>query len=347
MNGGVVRKEDGAGGRYMSEFLKRIVIPRFDSSAGEIKLSDMDDSSDFDDYVFTTDTYVVDPPVFPGGSIGKLAVCGTSNDIAVMGAEPKIMSLSLIIQEGFEIQLLSRILDEMAFWTKKLDISLITGDTKVVNANIGIAINTSGIGVRNASLERNIDVVREYRRYPWKWVRDCGAGEKEVIIVSGRIAEHGVSVLNTREGISFDLEVESDAYPVWLFLRDVLEVGGITAMKDPTRGGLANALNEISEKSGVGMVIHEERIPMLESVRGFCDVLGLDPLAMANEGKVVMIVVEEMADDVLKSLRKAGQKYAEIIGYTTSEHQEVVLETKIGTRKILPPPMADPVPRVC
>jgi len=349
----MVRREDGAGGKYMGDFLKKLIIPRFDGSAGEIKLSDMDDSSDFGDYAFTTDTYVVTPPVFPGGSIGKLAICGTANDLAVIGAEPRIMSMSLIIQEGFPLGTLERILDDMERWVKELDVSVITGDTKVVEADIGIAINTSGIGVRNEHLEHNLRVVREYRgrrenqEYPWKWVRDCGAAENEAVIVTGRVAEHGVAVLNAREGIDFDIEVESDAYPVWLFLKDALDTGGITAMKDATRGGIANALNEISEKSRVGMLIEESQIPISDEVRGFCDVLGLDPLSIANEGKVVMTVVSDVADDVLKALRKSGQKHAEIIGYTTSEFTEVVVETAIGTRKVLPPPVADPVPRVC
>jgi hydrogenase expression/formation protein HypE len=343
----IVRREDGAGGKYMGDFLRKLIIPRFDSSAGEIRLSDMDDSSDFGDYAFTTDTYVVTPPIFPGGSIGKLAICGTANDLAVIGAEPKIMSMSLLIQEGFQLETLERILDDMEQWVKELGVAVITGDTKVVEADIGVAINTSGIGIRNRHLERNIEVVRDYRDYPWRWVRDCGAGEGEAVIVSGRIAEHGVAVLNAREGIDFDMNVESDAFPVWLFLKNALDAGGITAMKDATRGGIANALNEIAEKSRVGMIIDEERIPISGEIQGFCGALGLDPLSIANEGKVVMTVVSDLAEETLKALRKAGQKDAEIIGYTTSEFSEVVIETSIGTRKVLPPPVADPVPRVC
>ncbi len=343
----LIRREDGAGGKYMSEFLRKHVISRFgECRAGEIALKDMDDSSDFDDYVFTTDSYTVSPPLFKGGSIGSLAVCGTSNDLAVMGAKPYVMSLALIIQEGFRVEEFERIMDDIERWVKELDVKLITGDTKVVSSNVDIIVNTSGIGVRNEYLEKNIAVVREYRDYPYRWVRDCGLREGDVIIVSGYIADHGVSVMLSRE-FDFDIDVESDVYPVWLFLKDALEVGGITAMKDPTRGGLANALNELSEKSGVGILVEEERIPIREEVRGFCDVLGLDPLSMANEGKVVMGVVEDLAEDVLKALHRAGQKDAEIIGYATSEFEEVVVETEIGTRKVLPPPVADPIPRVC
>ncbi len=343
----IVRREDGAGGKFMFDFLKKHVVSRFgDSRLGEISLSDMDDSSDFDGFVLTTDSYVVSPPVFRGGSIGSLAVCGTSNDLAVMGAQPYAFTLSLIIQEGFEVEKLERILDDFKFWLSKLDAKLITGDTKVVEANVEIIVNSSGVGIDNEHLRKNITVVREYRDYPYRWVRDCGLGDGDAIIVSGNVAEHGVAIMLER-GFEFELDVRSDVYPVWLFLKDVLDVGGITAMKDPTRGGLASALNEMAEKSGVGILIEEERVPVREEVKGFCELLGLDPLSMANEGKVVMGVVSDMAEDVLKALHKAGQKDAEIIGYATSKFEEVVVETSIGTRKVLPPPMADPIPRVC
>jgi len=342
----IVRREDGAGGKFMLDFLKKFIIPRFNSKAGEISLADMDDSSDFDDYVITTDTYTVNPPIFRGGSIGGLAVCGTANDVAVMGAQPYLFTLSLIIQEGFEISKLEKILNDIKFWIYKLDAKIITGDTKVVESNIDIIINTSCIGIRNEHLEKNIDVVREYRDYPYRWIRDCGLNDGDAIIVSGNIAEHGVTIMLER-GFDFELDVKSDAYPVWLFLKDVLDVGGITAMKDPTRGGLASALNEMAEKSRVGILIEEERIPIREEVKGFCELLGLDPLSMANEGIVVMGVVRDMAEEVLKALHKAGQKNAEIIGYATSEFEEVVIETVVGTRKVVPTPTADPIPRVC
>ncbi len=343
----MIRKEDGAGGKYMKEFIERYILSRFDFREGEISLSDQDDAGDFKDYVLTADTYVVHPPVFPGGNIGKLAICGTSNDLAVMGARPSFMSLSLVIQEGFDTGIFEEILDEMKVWIEKTDTKILTGDTKVIDQNIGIIINTGGIGERNRFLEKNLSTVREYRSYPWRWIRDRGAGSGEAVVISGRIAEHGIAVLNAREEFDFQLNVRSDAYPVWLFFRKVLEKGGVTSAKDPTRGGIANALNEISEKSGVGMVIEEERIPLDDEVRGFCEALGLDPLSIANEGKVVFTVVDELADDILKVLRRNGQKHAEIIGYTTDEFPEVVIETSIGTRRILPPPVGDPIPRVC
>lgn len=343
-----VRKEDGAGGKYMMDFLKKYIIPRFDSKVLEIALSDLDDSSDFhSDYLFTTDSYVVEPPIFSGGSIGSLAICGTANDLAVKGAEPKFISLSLIIQDGFKLNDLEKILDDANYWLKKINAKIITGDTKVVDSGVGIIINTSGIGIRNEHLLKNLEVVREYREYPYNWIRDKGLSEGDVIIVSGNIAEHATAVMISREEFNFELDIKSDVYPVWLYVKEVLDEGGITAMKDPTRGGLAAALNEFAEKSGYGIYIEEEKIPIREEIKSFCEVLGLDPLTMANEGKVVMAVVEDMAEDVLKRLRKSGQKNAEIIGYVTSEFKEVIMETSIGSKRIVPPPVADPIPRVC
>ncbi len=341
-----IRKEDGAGGKYMQDFLKKFILSRFRGGIGEIKLEDLEDSSDFEDFVFTTDSYVVTPPVFRGGSIGSLAVCGTCNDLAVTGGKPLAMSMSLIIQDGFDAEILERILDDMKYWSEKVGVKIVTGDTKVVESGIGIAVNTSGIGVRNEALEKNLEVVREYKDYPYRWIRDKGLGENEVIIVSGSIAEHGIAVMVEREEFGFEIDVKSDVYPVWLFLQHALKTGGITAMKDPTRGGIAGVLNEMAEKSGVGIVIEEEKVPIREEIKGFCDALGLDPMNIACEGRVVMSVVKDLADDILKTLRKYNQN-GEIIGYTTKEFKEVVVETSIGSKKILPPPLADPIPRVC
>lgn len=342
----MIRKEDGAGGKYMTEFLRKHVFPKLRSKVGEIGLDEMEDSADFDvNFVLTTDSYVVDPPIFPGGSIGSMAVFGTSNDLAVVGAEPRFMSLALVVQDGFSTRMFDKIIEDISEACKKVDVNIITGDTKVVEANVGIIANTSGIGIRNSALDRNLEVVKEYRKYPFKWVRDRGLEEGDVIIISGSIAEHGSAIMAKR--INFEYEIQSDVFPVWLFVKSALETGGITAMKDPTRGGLAAALNEMAEKSGVGVFVEEERIPIKGEVKSFCELLGLDPLSMANEGKVVFGVVEETADDVLKALKRAGQKDAEIIGYATGRFEEVVMETRAGTEKVLPPPVSDPVPRVC
>ncbi len=343
----MIRREDGAGGRYMSEFLKKRVFSLIDSRAGEIALSDMEDAADFDEnYMFTTDSYTAFPPAFRGGSIGSLAVCGTSNDLAVMGAEPAFMSLSFIIQEGFDHDLFSKIMDDIAFWKKMLNVEIITGDTKVVEMNAGIFVNTSGIGTRNKHLERNLETVREYRKYPYRWIRDCGMSDGDVIIISGNVGEHGLTMLLEREELGFEIDVESDVNAVWFAVKDGLDAGGITAMKDPTRGGVAQTLNEMAEKSGTGIIVEEDQIPVREDVRAVCDALGLDPLILANEGKVVMAVIPEMADDVLRALKKHDRN-AKIIGHATEKFREVVIRTEIGTEKILPPPALDPVPRVC
>ncbi len=343
----MIRREDGAGGRYMTEFLKSRIFRYIESRAGEIALSDMEDSADFDDsYVLTTDSYTAFPPVFRGGSIGSLAVFGTSNDLAVMGAMPAFMSLAFIIQEGFDGDIFSRIMEDIANSAKMLELKIITGDTKVVEMNAGIFVNTSGIGVRNRHLEQNLDVVREYRDYPFRWVRDCGLRSGDAIIVSGSIGEHGIAMLLEREDLGFEMDVESDVRPVWFAVRDAMDAGGVVAMKDPTRGGIAETLNEMSEKSRVGIVVEEELVPVRDDVRAVSDALGLDVMSLANEGKVVLGVIPEMADDVLKALRKHDRN-AEIVGYATDRFREVIVRTPIGTEKILPPPALDPVPRVC
>lgn len=341
-----IRKEDGAGGKYMVELLKRYVFPKINSSGGEITLDDMEDSADFhEEFVITTDSYVITPHIFNGGSIGNLAVFGTSNDLAVVGAKPKFMTLSFILQEGFPISEFERIVDDIKEASEALDVKIITGDTKVVESNINIAVNTTGIGKRSEEIERNLEVLMEFRNYPYRWVRDKGLVPGDAIIINGGIAEHATTVMAARLG--FDVSVKSDLFPVWLFVKDVLRVGGVSAMKDPTRGGIAAALNEMAEKSRVGIRIYEERIPVKDEVKSFCDLLGLDPLTMANEGKVIFGVVPEMAEEVLKALRKAGQRDAEIIGYATDDVREVVLETVAGTSRVIPPPISDPIPRVC
>ncbi|WP_202319849.1 hydrogenase expression/formation protein HypE [Archaeoglobus neptunius] len=342
----MIRKEDGAGGRYMNEFLRKHVFSKINSRVCEIELAEMEDSADFNETsVLTTDSYVVDPPVFPGGSIGSLAIFGTCNDLAVVGAEPKFMSLALVIQDGFSTEIFDRIMSDISDACGKVGVSIITGDTKVVEANVGIIANTSGIGMRNPFLDKNLEVLRSYREYPFTWVRDRGLGNGDAVILSGSIAEHGSAIMARR--IGFDHGIQSDVFPVWTFVKEALSTGGISAMKDPTRGGVAAALNEMAEKSGVGIKVYEDRIPIKDEVKSFCELLGLDPLTMANEGKVVFGVIPEMADDILKALKKAGQKDAEIIGYATDEFREVVLETSAGTSRVVPQPVSDPIPRVC
>ncbi|MCQ8897903.1 MAG: AIR synthase-related protein, partial [Hadesarchaea archaeon] len=197
-------------------------------------------------------------------------------------------------------------------------------------------------------LERNLREVRRYREMRSRWLLDSNLRPGDKILVSGTVGDHGVAILSAREGYGFETEVRSDVAPLNGLIREALEVGGIVAMKDPTRGGLANALNEWSEKSGVGILLHEDRIPIREGVRAACEMLGVDPLEMANEGKVVVGVVAQKAEEVLEALRahRLGRE-AELIGEVTDEFRGVVMETSPGGRRILPPPYGDPVPRIC
>jgi hydrogenase expression/formation protein HypE len=191
--------------------------------------------------------------------------------------------------------------------------------------------------------------VKKYRKnFNSKWLVDSNIGDGDKIIVSGTIGDHGVALLSYREGYGFESKIESDVAPLNKMIKNLLEVGGITKMKDPTRGGVSNALNEWSEKSKIGILIHEDKIPIKESVKSACEMLGIDPLEVGNEGKILIAVVPEKAGEVLEELRKHPEgKNAEIIGEATKKFNGVILETSIGGKRVLPPPLGDPVPRIC
>ncbi|HIP34706.1 MAG TPA: hydrogenase expression/formation protein HypE, partial [Methanothermococcus okinawensis] len=281
--------------------------------------------------IFTIDGHTVKPIFFPGGDIGKLAVCGAVNDIAVMGGEPVALSLSLIIPEGFPIDKLDRIMKSINETSKEAGVPIITGDTKVSNVD-DIVITTAGIGIT----ERG------------KVIRDSGMKERDVIIVSGNIGEHGMTILLARENFDFKSNLKSDVAPLNKLIKKVLDSGvEVHAMKDPTRGGLASALNEMVEKSGLGINIYEEKIPISEEVQSLSEALGIDPLTVANEGKVVMAVKKEDGEKALEVLRSHPLgRNAQIIGEVVSDHKMVVMETLVG-RRIIDTPMGDPIPRVC
>ncbi len=361
-----IRMEHGAGGEAMRELLREIMqyfadsenVPGDDGDVllpncvcEEVPLDALDDSAVFNGIVFTTDSHTVKPLFFPGGDIGSLSIAGTVNDIAVMGASPVCMSAAFVIEEGFPMSDFVRVLGSMRDTAHMASVKIVTGDTKVVEKGAvdGIIINTSAIGFRTEALEHNFDVVRDYRgRADIRWLTDSNLKDGDAIIVSGYIGDHGIALLSHREGINFDSELKSDIAPLNKLVQEILKVGGIVAMKDPTRGGLANALNEFSEKSGVGIEIEEEKIPIRESVRSACEMLGIDPLEIGNEGKIVMGVVSEIAEDVLRALRhdELG-KNAEIIGYASEELRGVVMKTEVGGRRTVEPPIGDPVPRIC
>lgn len=337
MNEGV-SLEEGAGGEEMIKLLKESIFPFIEGRGGEVNLGikELDDGaaikiSEGEYIVFTTDSHVVKPRFFPGGDIGRLAIAGTINDLAVMGAESKALSSGIVIEEGFDREELSKISESMGKTTEEAGVPIVTGDTKVVGKGEidGILINTSGFGISK------------------KLTPTSGLKVGDKIIVSGTIGDHGMTIVSSREG--FDSSIHSDIAPLNGMIREILQVGGINAMKDPTRGGLAAALNEMATSSGVGISISKEKVPISPEVRGASEMLGIDPLMIANEGKVVAGVEESKADEVLEVMKghELG-KEADIIGECTEKNTgRVVLETEIGSHRLLKPPRRKPIPRIC
>jgi hydrogenase expression/formation protein HypE len=341
----------GAGGVIMQKLIKDYIVKHFGGSKAEVPLEALDDASVIEGIVLKSDSHTVKPLFFPGGDIGRLAVSGTINDIAVMGAEPIALTSAFIIEEGFPISDFEKIIKSMKNACEEAEVYIITGDTKVMEKGSleKFVVNTSGIGRRGEALEKNIAEVKKYRKnFNSKWLVDSNIGDGDKIIVSGTIGDHGVALLSYREGYGFESKIESDVAPLNKMIKNLLEVGGITKMKDPTRGGVSNALNEWSEKSKIGILIHEDKIPIKESVKSACEMLGIDPLEVGNEGKILIAVVPEKAGEVLEELRKHPEgKNAEIIGEATKKFNDVILETSIGGKRVLPPPLGDPVPRIC
>ncbi len=347
----------GAGGRVMQELISKRILDKFSASELkdlniEVSLADLDDSAVVNDIVFTTDSHTVDPLFFPGGDIGSLAVAGTINDIAVMGVKPIALSCGFILSEGFAIEKLDKIITSMGETSRAAGVPIITGDTKVVDHKTlhSMFVNTSGIGMRNELLDRNIEIIKEYRDFNGRWLKDSNLKVGDKIILTGSIGDHGIALLSYREGIGFETELKSDVAPLNYLIQGALEIGGIVAMKDPTRGGLANALNEWSEKSDVGILAIEEQIPVKESVHSACEMLGLDPLNIGNEGKAIIGVVPQLADELLAKIKTYPEgKDAAIIGEVRSrvEIKGVVLETIVGGKRIVDAPAGDPVPRIC
>ncbi|MEW5748270.1 MAG: hydrogenase expression/formation protein HypE [Candidatus Thermoplasmatota archaeon] len=345
-----VTMAQGAGGERMQEFIREFVLKELEHDFGEIPLGALDDAAVVDGIVFTTDTYTVKPLFFPGGDIGRLAVAGTVNDLSVMGAAPVALSCAMVIQEGFPTDDLHTIMKSLSSTARSAGVRIVTGDTKVVEKGAvdGLFINTSGIGRRSPHLDRNIAEVRRSRGFRWEWPNDSGVADGDIIIASGPIGNHGVALLSFREGYGFDTVVKSDAAPLNHLVAEALKVGGVTSMKDPTRGGLANLLNEWSEKSSVGIRVREEDIPMDGPVLAACEMLGIDPLEVGNEGKVVLAVVPEKAEAVLEAIRAVPEgSRAAIIGEARKDIRGVMMETHTGGKRVLEPPVGDPVPRIC
>jgi len=347
-----IKLAQGAGGEMMDKLIKQKILKYFGKEAemGEVSLSMLDDSAVIDDIVFSTDSHTISPLIFPGGDIGSLAVAGTVNDIAVMGAKPIGLSSGFIIEEGLDLNVFETIVKSMSATAKIADVPIVTGDTKVVEKGAiqEFMINTSGIGKKSKFLDKNIKEVKRYRGFKTRWLLDSNLEAGDVIILSGNIGEHGVALMSFREGYGFETDIKSDVAPINGLMEKAMSIGGVVSAKDPTRGGLANTINEFSEKSKIGIIVYEESIPIPKGVRSACDMLGIDPLEIGNEGKIVLGVVKEKAEEILKEIKKNPLgKNAAIVGKATNKIKGVVLETTVGGKRNLHKPIGDPVPRIC
>jgi hydrogenase expression/formation protein HypE len=325
----------GGGGTRMRELLEETIFPIL----GEDLLLDAEDAAVLalhgDRIALTTDSFVVKPLFFPGGDIGKLAVCGTVNDLAMVGAIPLYLTLGLILEEGLSFDVLEEVVSSIARWAGKTGVRIVAGDTKVVERGMadGMYINTSGVGVMETGREVSIK----------------GASPGDVLIVNGHVGDHGIAVLGKREGFSFEAELLSDCAPLDGLVRRMLEAGEVHALRDPTRGGLAAALNEMASASGCAFDVVEGDIPVREEVRAVCEMLGLDPLYVANEGKLLAAVPESDAEKVLAAVKEHDLgRDARQIGWATGGRKgQVSLLTPLGTRRLLRMPSGEQLPRIC
>jgi hydrogenase expression/formation protein HypE len=324
----------GSGGKLMHDLIESF-IPEL---ANPI-LEKMDDSAVFDlsgRLAFTTDSYTVNPIFFPGGDIGRLAVCGTVNDLAMSGARPLYLSLALIIEEGLPVEDLKKIVRSIAQAAREAGVKIVTGDTKVVNRGSAdkLFINTAGVGI----VPEGIDISAS------------NAMPGDIVIISGNIGDHGIAVLSQREGLKFHTPVPSDCAPLNGLVAEMLAVSkDIHSLRDPTRGGLAVTLNDFARQSKVGIRVEEEKIPVDKAVMAACELLGLDPLHIANEGKLVAVVAPEDAEKILATMKR--NKYgrdAAIIGEVVKEHPgQVVMKTSLGASRIIDMPVGELLPRIC
>jgi hydrogenase expression/formation protein HypE len=326
----------GAGGKHTRDLVRDLFLHEFDNPI----LASLQDSAVLDiephKIAFTTDTYVVKPLFFPGGDIGQLAVCGTINDISVMGAKVTGISAGFVIEEGFKISQLRQIAASMKQAADSAGVSIVTGDTKVVERGSadGIFINTSGFGIVIPEGLSQTPIV---------------PGDR--IIINGSLGDHAMAILTAREDLPFKADIKSDTAPLSLLILPVLEKfpGKVRFMRDATRGGFATVLNEMPEKTDSGIIVHESCIPVKEPVRAICDLLGFDPLYLANEGKVVMVVKAESADEIVEYMKSLPYgSDAAVVGEITDAHPgRVVLKTGIGGSRILDMPVGDQLPRIC
>lgn len=325
----------GSGGKLSHELIQKKFLPFLSNPA----LNKLDDSAIFEAsgrLAFTTDSYVVNPIFFPGGDIGKLAVCGTVNDLAMSGAKPLYLSLSAIIEEGFLLSELEQIVQSIKKAADEAEVSIVAGDTKVVNRGQAdkLFITTSGVGI----VPPGVDISGANAR----------AGDK--VLLSGTIGDHGIAIMSQREGLKFSVTLQSDCAPLNKLVSQMLEASTrIRCMRDPTRGGLATTLNELARQSKVGIVVEETKIPVKEEVKAACELLGLDPIYVANEGKLVAIVDPADADRILARMRRNRYgRDACVIGEVTKEHPgKVIMRTKLGPSRIVDMLTGELLPRIC
>ncbi len=326
----------GGGGRLTQQMIRGLFLPQFRNEFLELLHDGAVVPVNGGRMAFTTDGYVVDPIIFPGGDIGALAVNGTVNDLAMCGARPLYLSAAFIIEEGLPMSTLRRVACSMQEASRRAGVMLVTGDTKVVDRGKGdkLFITTSGVGM----VEPGVEI------YP----KRAAAGD--AILLSGPIGQHGMAIMSVREGLEFETRIESDTAPLHDLVRTMLAASAeIHVLRDPTRGGLAGALNEIAEAAGVGMSIAEERIVMSEEVKGACEILGLDPLYVANEGKLIAVVPSGTADRVLAAMRAhpLGRE-ASVIGEVVSDHPGmVVMKNRIGGHRVVDLLSGEQLPRIC
>ncbi len=327
----------GSGGKLMHDLIAKMFLPAFDNpllragdDAAVVRLSACSRLA------LSTDSHVVSPLFFPGGDIGRLAVCGTVNDVAMLGAKPLYLTAGFILEEGLEIAVLQRVLTSMREAADEAGVQIVSGDTKVVQKGKadGLYINTAGLGSVLTGVE----------------VGGAQARPGDVVILSGPIGDHGIAVLGARGELGFDVEAQSDVAPLNHLIRALFDASEeIHVLRDPTRGGVATTLNEIAKQSNVGITLFEKNIPVRPAVRAACEMLGFDPLYVANEGKLIAIVGREEADRVLEVMRQ--QRYGEeavIVGEVQTESPgRVLLKTAIGSHRIVDVLLGEMLPRMC
>jgi hydrogenase expression/formation protein HypE len=345
MSDDVILLAHGSGGKLSHDLVERLFVRHFDNPT----LLRLDDSAVLDltgtwpqpsslRLAFSTDSYVVSPLFFPGGDIGKLAVCGTVNDLSMSGARPLWLSAGFIVEEGLPLAELEQVVSSMAATAKRSGVQIVAGDTKVVDRGSAdrLFINTAGVGLVPPGVE----------------ISGNRARPGDTVLVSGTIGDHGMTIMTQREGLQFDSPLESDCAPLSSLVATLLEavpLGDVHCLRDPTRGGLATTLNELAAQSNAGIEIEETAVPVRDAVRGACELLGLDPLYVANEGKLIAIVAPETAEKALAALRahEYGREAA-IIGQVTDQHRRrVVLRTALGARRVVDMLVGEQLPRIC